>query len=78
VLANVLVLSYRPLYPDYDRAEPRPLHLSAIGDQDLAALVMMVEQLATVGVFSLLLARRQFQEAPAPSADGPQRHPLTV
>ena len=60
-LSNVLVLSYRPLYPAYDVAGPRIVDISPLRDQDLAALVMMLEQLATVGVFAALRARTLVQ-----------------
>jgi len=56
-LSNVLVLSYRPLYPAYDEPGPRAVDISPLRDQDLAALLMMLEQLATVGVFAALRAR---------------------
>lgn len=56
-LANVLVLSYRPLFAAYVAAD-RPFGLSALGDQNAAAIVMMLEQLATVGTFAFLTARR--------------------
>ncbi|HEY3541583.1 MAG TPA: cytochrome c oxidase assembly protein [Gaiellaceae bacterium] len=74
VLGNVLVLSYRPLYPAY--AEPDAvLRLSPVLDQDLAGLVMMVEQLATLGTFALVVARRRLA---APQAAQPARHPLAA
>lgn len=75
LLANVLILSYRPLYPSYAGPESRFFGLTAVGDQDLAGLVMMLEQLATVGTVAVLSARRQLS---APSVDRPQQHPLAV
>src|SRR5262249_21763949 len=54
VLANVLILSYRPLYPDYAGDEPRPLALTPLADQNLAAVVMMLEQVVTLGGFAAL------------------------
>jgi cytochrome c oxidase assembly factor CtaG len=75
VLANTLVLSYRPLYPSYTDTAGRPLGLSPVGDQDLAALVMMLEQLATLGTFAFLSARQQLAAA---DLEQPQRHPLAA
>lgn len=73
-LANVLVLSYRPLYPAYAVPAARPLALSPLQDQDLAALAMTLEQLTTVGAFAVLVAGRELRRAPVvrPAA----RHPL--
>lgn len=65
MLANTLVLSYRPLYSSY----------ASVGDQDLAALVMMLEQLATVGTFAVLSARRQLAGS---AVERPERHPLAA
>ena len=73
-LANTLVLSYRPLYPAYAGPD-RPYALSPVRDQDLAALAMMVEQLATLGTFALLTARRLSSASAAPA---PRRHPLAT
>jgi cytochrome c oxidase assembly factor CtaG len=75
VLANVLILSYRPLYPSYAQATSNALGLSPVGDQNLAALVMMLEQLATVGTVTVLSARRQLRGA---VVEQPQRHPLAA
>jgi cytochrome c oxidase assembly factor CtaG len=52
ILSNVLVLSYRPLYPAY----------GDLRDQNLAALVMMVEQFLTLGTFAVLRARALLRE----------------
>lgn len=65
-LGNVLVLSYRPLYPAYDN----------LRDQDIAALVMMVEQALTFGGVALLAARRELRRPGV--GDAPARHPLAV
>jgi cytochrome c oxidase assembly factor CtaG len=65
LLANVLIISYRPLYPAY----------GSLGDQNLAGLVMMAEQFATLGTLAVLTAFRLIRRVePAP---GP-RHPLSV
>lgn len=76
VLANVLILSYRPLYPSYAAATSRPFGLTAVADQDAAGLLMMLEQLATVGTFAVLVARRQLGRTPA--APPQERHPLAA
>jgi cytochrome c oxidase assembly factor CtaG len=74
-LANVLVLSYRPLYPTYAALTDRPFGLSAIGDQDTAGLVMMAEQFATLGTFALLTLRMRFRQAVAVIGE---RHPFAA
>jgi cytochrome c oxidase assembly factor CtaG len=75
VLANTLILSYRPLYPSYAEATSRPFGLTPVHDQDLAGVVMMLEQLATLGTFAFLSARRQLA---AEVAARPERHPLAA
>jgi cytochrome c oxidase assembly factor CtaG len=75
MLGNVLILE-GPLYGAYAHAE-RPFGLSAVGDQDAAAVVMMVEQVLTVGTFAFLTARRLVARTPEPVATG-TRHPLAV
>jgi putative membrane protein len=67
ILTDVLVFSFTPLYPPYQGA----YGLSAVTDQQLAGIVMMVEQLATLGtcVALLLLPRWSRSRAGlAPSA----------
>ncbi|HET8529333.1 MAG TPA: cytochrome c oxidase assembly protein [Gaiellaceae bacterium] len=67
ILGNVLVLSYRPLYPAYDN----------LRDQDLAGLLMMVEQALTLGGIALVTARRELRRRhPEPASAA--RHPLAV
>ncbi len=51
LLAYVMVFSYRPFYGVYAEQEDRLLGLSALTDQKLSGVVMMVEQLLTVGLF---------------------------
>jgi putative membrane protein len=51
VLADVLVFSFTPLYPWYHGA----YGISAVTDQQLSGIVMMVEQLATLATFVALL-----------------------
>jgi len=53
VLTDVLVFSFTPLYPAYQGA----YGFSAVTDQQLAGIVMMVEQLATLGTCVALLLR---------------------
>jgi cytochrome c oxidase assembly factor CtaG len=62
VLTDVLVFSFTPLYPYYHGA----YGLSAVTDQQLAGIVMMVEQLATLTVCVGLLLLPRFRRAPAP------------
>ena len=52
-LSDVLVFSFRPLYPAYEGA----YGISGQTDQQLAGLVMMVEQLLTLGTCVALLLR---------------------
>jgi putative membrane protein len=58
ILADVLIFSYEPLYPAYAAQDERLLGLSPLADQQLAGIVMMVEQTITLGscVALLLLA----------------------
>ncbi|HZD86632.1 MAG TPA: cytochrome c oxidase assembly protein [Gaiellaceae bacterium] len=53
VLTDVLVFSFTPLYPWYHGA----YGLSAVTDQQLSGIVMMVEQLATLATLVALLLR---------------------
>jgi putative membrane protein len=54
VLADVLVFSFEPLYGAYAAQDERLLGLSPQADQQLAGLVMMGEQLVTLGTFVAL------------------------
>jgi putative membrane protein len=53
VLSDVLIFTFTPLYPAYHGA----YGLSAVTDQQLAGIVMMVEQLATLATLVALLLR---------------------
>jgi cytochrome c oxidase assembly factor CtaG len=53
ILTDVLVFSFTPLYPAYHGA----YGISALTDQQLSGVVMMVEQLATLGTCVALLLR---------------------
>jgi len=57
LLAYVLVFSFDPLYADYAAQDERLLDLSPLMDQRLAGVVMMVEQLVTLGTCAALLLR---------------------
>jgi cytochrome c oxidase assembly factor CtaG len=67
VLADVLIFSMRPLYAPYAVQSDRLLGISPLTDQRLAGLVMMGEQLLTLGTFVALLLvaqhRRLFPQA---------------
>jgi putative membrane protein len=54
ILADVLIFAQRPLYPAYAEQPDRLLGLSPVADQRLAGLVMMAEQLLTLGTFVAL------------------------
>ena len=57
VLANVLLFSFSPLYDAYAAQDERLLGLSALTDQRLAGLVMMVEQIVVLGIAAAFLLR---------------------
>ena len=59
VLTDVLVFSFTPLYPAYDGAEG----ISAVRDEQLAGLAMMVEQLLTLGTLAAFLLRPRIKSA---------------
>jgi putative membrane protein len=61
VLADVLVFSFTPLYPFYSGA----YGISALTDQKLAGIVMMVEQLATLVTCVVILLRPRLRRARA-------------
>ena len=54
VLADVLLFSFSPLYPAYAEQDERLWGLSALTDQRLAGLVMMVEQVVVLGTCAAL------------------------
>lgn len=74
-LANTLILTYTPLYPAYAALAHRPFGFSALGDQDLAGLVMLFEQVATLGTFAAIMLRQWLR---SPLVVQTERHPLTV
>jgi putative membrane protein len=59
VLADILVFSYHGLYPAYQGA----YGLSAVTDQQLAGVVMMVEQLLTLATLVYILLRHRVRIA---------------
>ncbi|HEX5469274.1 MAG TPA: cytochrome c oxidase assembly protein [Gaiellaceae bacterium] len=59
ILADVLIFSLRPLYGAYAAQPERLLGLSPLEDQRVAGLVMMGEQLLTLGTFVGLLLLAQ-------------------
>jgi putative membrane protein len=59
ILTDVLVFSFTPLYPLYHGA----YGISAVTDQQLAGIVMMVEQLLTLGTCVALLLRPRWSRA---------------
>jgi putative membrane protein len=61
ILTDVLVFSFTPLYPAYHGA----YGISDVTDQQLAGIVMMVEQLATLGTCVLLLLWPRWSRARA-------------
>jgi cytochrome c oxidase assembly factor CtaG len=59
ILTDVLVFSFHPLYPAYGGA----YGLSALSDQKLSGIVMMVEQLLTLGTLVAVLLRPRLRSA---------------
>lgn len=59
VLTDVLVFAFHPLYPAYHGA----YGITAHTDQQLAGVVMMVEQLLTLGTFVALVLRPRLRVA---------------
>ena len=59
ILTDVLVFTFTPLYPLYNGA----YGISAVTDQQLAGIVMMVEQLLTLGTCVALLLRPRWSRA---------------
>jgi putative membrane protein len=61
-LVDVLLFSSGAAYPRYAAQSDRPFGLSPLTDQRLAGVVMMVEQLLTLGICVALLLRPYLQE----------------
>jgi cytochrome c oxidase assembly factor CtaG len=77
ILSMVLIFSFSPLYPLYADQPERLLGLSPLMDQRLAGLVMMVEQIVTLGTFAafVLLATSRLQRDRAKAALTPEPRP---
>jgi len=58
VLADVMILTFTPLYAHYAGQPARVDGISPLSDQRLAGFVMMTEQAITLGTFSFLLYHR--------------------
>ncbi len=65
ILAYVLILSFSPLYRPYAAQDERLFGLSPLTDQRLAGLVMMSEQVVTLGLCARLPRQRLRQAAAA-------------
>jgi cytochrome c oxidase assembly factor CtaG len=59
ILSDVLIFTFTPLYPFYHGA----YGISAVTDQQLAGIVMTVEQLVTLGVCVALILRPRWSRA---------------
>lgn len=73
VLTMVLVFSFEPLYPAYAAAPERLLDLSPLTDQRLAGVVMMADQVVTLGMFvalTLLASAGEQRAGAAPLTPG--------
>jgi cytochrome c oxidase assembly factor CtaG len=57
ILSDVLIFTFHPLYPAYAAQDERLLGLSPLADQRLAGIVMMVEQMITLGTCVAILLR---------------------
>ena len=75
VLAGLLVSSAAPLYPAYAGDAPRLFGISPLRDQQLAGIVMVAEQLATLGACSYFLLRARVR-IDSRRAEGPVLIPV--
>jgi len=57
VLAYVILFDFKPLFTTYVDQPVRLLGLSPLTDQKISGVVMMVEQVLTVGLAFVLLLR---------------------
>ena len=69
ILADVLIFAMRPLYGSYAEQPERLWGLSPLEDQRLAGLVMMGEQLLTLGTFVALTLIAQHRRLFRPAED---------
>ncbi len=63
----MLLLAPHPLYPAYAAEPDRLLGLSPLADQQAAGLVMMAEQLVTLGLFAAFTFAAWTRRVPRPS-----------
>lgn len=70
LLSYVMLFSYRPFYGVYAEQDDRLLGLSALTDQKLSGVVMMVEQLLTVGLFLFWQLRARAATDVRPEGEG--------
>ena len=66
VLSDVLFLAPSPLFPAYADRSGRLFGLSALADQQYAGLVMMAEQLLTLGTCVWLLVMKALPDVRQP------------
>lgn len=78
VLATTFVLSQEPLYEAYAGEAARPFGLRALEDQDVAGIVMMLEQLLVLGLAAAFLVRRHLEESSASAPSEPAAHPFAA
>jgi putative membrane protein len=78
VLANVLVVAGDPIYPHYAVAGQRLTGLSPGRDQDVAALVMMLEQMIALGAVFAVGLRAYLRAPAAPVPGAAERHPFAL
>ena len=57
ILSDVLIFTFHPLYPAYAAQDERLLGLSPLADQRAAGIMMMVEQMITLGTCVAILLR---------------------
>ena len=69
ILADVLIFAMRPLYGSYAEQPGAAARLSPLDDQRLAGLVMMGEQLLTLGTFVALTLIAQHRRLFRPTED---------
>jgi cytochrome c oxidase assembly factor CtaG len=76
-MAYVILFDFRPLFSTYVDQPVRLVGLSPLTDQKLAGVVMMVEQVATVGVAFILLWRQARRERTIAATTSGAHQPVT-
>jgi cytochrome c oxidase assembly factor CtaG len=66
-VSDTLIFSFRLLYPAYAHQPERVFSLSPLHDQQLAGLVMTIDQLLTLGTCAAILLWPLLRERPAPA-----------